>query len=146
MKMEIKISEKSRKEKRKKWIQPNCFSLLSNSMNGIFVVYIALLMKTHKLQVFFPNRPKEYSHLYYRPSVPKLTNFITTIAPPTVDKGHIMYLHTLWNIKTYLLYFLLQYNYYLAQCGKIYQSCLIPRRYNDLSHCVLPDFFQIELS
>ena len=68
MKMEIKISEKSRKEKRKKWIQPNCFSLLSNSMNGIFVVYIALLMKTHKLQVFFPNRPKEYSHLYYRPS------------------------------------------------------------------------------
>ena len=52
-----------------------------------------------------------------------------------------MYLHTLWNIKTYLLYFLLQYNYYLAQCGKICQSCLIPRHYNDLSHCVLPDFF-----
>jgi len=64
----VKKVKKVKKKEFEKWIQPNYFSLLSNSMNGIFVVYIALLMKTHKLQVFFPNRPKEYSHLYYRPS------------------------------------------------------------------------------
>lgn len=42
------------------------FGLLTshnNSMNGIFVVYIALLMKTHTLQVFFQTGLRN-THIY----------------------------------------------------------------------------------